>query len=64
MFQASGLPREIPGVPPALNLKGVSFAVANMTGFAARALETRPGASFEDLVGLLRAALEPLPLTG
>ena len=54
LFRASGFPREIPGVPPALNLKGASFAVANMTGFVARALEVRPAASFEELMGLLR----------
>jgi hypothetical protein len=29
---ASGYPRPIPGVPPERNLKGVSFAVANVTG--------------------------------
>jgi hypothetical protein len=39
VFRASGLPREIPGVPPSRNLKGISFAVANMTGFVARALQ-------------------------
>lgn len=39
VFRASGLPRGIPGVPPARNLNGISFAVANMTGFVARALE-------------------------
>jgi subtilisin family serine protease len=39
VVRASGLPREIPGVPPARNLQGVSFAVANATGFAARAME-------------------------
>ncbi len=55
VFRTSGFPREIPGVPAALNLKGVSFAVANMSGFAARALETRSGASFEELVGMLSA---------
>ncbi|MBI4476767.1 MAG: S8 family serine peptidase [Acidobacteria bacterium] len=38
-FAASGYPREIPGVSPERNLKGLSFAVANMTGFAALALE-------------------------
>ena len=32
-------PRDIPGVPRERNLKGVSFAVANATGFIARALE-------------------------
>lgn len=39
VFRASGLPREIPGVPPARNVNGISFAVANMTGFVARVLE-------------------------
>ena len=55
VFLASGFPREIPGVPPALNLKGVSFAVANMTGFVARALEARSGVSFDELIGVLSA---------
>lgn len=36
--RASGYPRPIPGVPVAVNLKGVSFAVANATGLIARAL--------------------------
>jgi subtilisin family serine protease len=34
---ASGYPRPIPGVPPEKNLKGVSFAVANVTGLIAQA---------------------------
>ena len=38
-FSTSGYPRPIPGVPPERNLNGISFAVANMTGFAARACE-------------------------
>lgn len=38
-FRASGYPRPIPGVPPERNLSGVSFAVANVTGFLARAIE-------------------------
>jgi hypothetical protein len=38
MFFASPHPRPIPGVSPDRNLHGTSFAVANMTGFAARAL--------------------------
>jgi hypothetical protein len=37
VFRASGFPRPIPGVPPDRNLSGISFAVANMTGFVARA---------------------------
>jgi subtilisin family serine protease len=32
---ASGYPRPIPGVPPERNLKGLSFAVANVTGLVA-----------------------------
>ena len=38
VFRASGFPRPIPGVPPARNLKGLSFAVANVTGIVARLL--------------------------
>jgi len=38
-FFASGYPRSIPAVPPERNLNGMSFAVANMTGFVARARE-------------------------
>jgi hypothetical protein len=38
LYRASGYPRPIPGVPPERNLKGISFAVANVTGLlAARA---------------------------
>ena len=36
---ASGYPRDIPNVPPERNLKGISFAVANASGFVARACE-------------------------
>ena len=36
VFYASGYPRAIPGVPRERNLNGISFAVANMTGFVAR----------------------------
>lgn len=43
-YLASGYPRPIPGVPPAHNLNGISFAVANLTAFAARALESAPDA--------------------
>ena len=53
---ASGSPRPIPGVPPALNLSGVSFAVANVSGFLARLLSTHAGiASVEDLQRVLGA---------
>jgi subtilisin family serine protease len=43
-FLASGFPRPIPGVPPERNLKGLSFAVANVTGLVA-ALYDRATAS-------------------
>ncbi len=36
---ASPYPRPIPGVPPEMNLNGISFAVANATGILARILE-------------------------
>ena len=36
---ASGFPRPIPGVPVERNLSGISFAVANVSGFLARLLE-------------------------
>ncbi|MGH7468240.1 MAG: S8 family serine peptidase [Longimicrobiales bacterium] len=42
VFMASGLPRPIPAVPPEQNLQGISFAVANVTGFLARLLESKP----------------------
>jgi len=38
-FRASGYPRPIPGVPRERNLSGMSFAVANLTGFVVRACE-------------------------
>lgn len=42
-FQASGFPRPIPGVPPERNLKGLSFAVANVTGVLAGLLVRQEG---------------------
>lgn len=36
LYHASGFPRPIPGVAPERNLKGISFAVANVTGLIAR----------------------------
>jgi hypothetical protein len=35
LLRASGYPRDIPGVPREKNLKGISFAVANATGWLA-----------------------------
>jgi hypothetical protein len=37
-FRASGFPRPIPGVSPERNVKGLSFAVANVTGIVAKIL--------------------------
>ncbi len=55
---ASGFPRPIPGVAPRRNLYGVSFAVANMTGIAARAWEAlEPGAG-AGRARLVREALQ------
>ena len=52
LFLASPYPRPIPGVPQSRNLQGVSFAVANMTGFVARALKKSPRESLlAELVG-------------
>jgi subtilisin family serine protease len=55
VFFASAYPREIPGVPRERNLNGISFAVANMTGFVARARESAPAASIDQLKNLLGA---------
>lgn len=43
VFRASGYPRPIPGVAPERNLKGLSFAVANVTGIVARLLVDADG---------------------
>ena len=43
LFHASGFPRPIPGVPPERNLRGISFAVANVTGLIARKLSADSG---------------------
>jgi hypothetical protein len=48
-FRTSGYPRPIPGVPPERNLNGISFAVANMTGFAARACEGLKDRNYESI---------------
>jgi subtilisin family serine protease len=35
VYHASGYPRPVPRIPPERNLKGISFAVANVTGLLA-----------------------------
>jgi hypothetical protein len=54
VFYASPYPRPIPGVPVERNLHGISFAVANMTGFVARALASSPRAGIRE--ALIREA--------
>lgn len=59
MLAASAYPREIPGVPRERNLNGVSFAVANATGFVARAVEATGAAPARpDALATIFAALE------
>jgi subtilisin family serine protease len=41
-YLASGYPRSLPGTPRERNLHGISFAVANMTGFVVRARQSVP----------------------
>jgi subtilisin family serine protease len=55
VFRATGLPRPIPGVPPARNLKGLSFAVANVTGIIARLLAD---SGDDDAASAVRRAFE------
>ena len=49
VYAASTYPRPIPGVPRERNLSGVSFAVANVTGFLARAVEAAGGSALDAL---------------
>jgi subtilisin family serine protease len=53
-FEASGYPRPIPGVPPERNLKGLSFAVANVTGLLAALFDQ---AEDDDRTAVLRRAV-------
>jgi len=57
---ASGFPRPLPGVPPARNLNGISFAVANMTGFVARACAGLEQRSLDSVLRVLAAQAEKL----
>ena len=45
-YFASGYPRPRPGVPPERNLRGISFAVANVTGLLAREIQNAAPESF------------------
>jgi subtilisin family serine protease len=50
---ASGYPRSLPGVPRARNLHGISFAVANTTGFVVQACEGLERRSYENVCSAL-----------
>jgi len=56
-LRACGYPRPIPGVPPERNLKGLSFAVANVTGLLADWLtrDGKPGSAIERLTREIQA---------
>ncbi len=49
-YYASGYPRSLPGLARERNLQGISFAVANMSGFVLRARESRPAADIEQVL--------------
>jgi hypothetical protein len=48
IVRASPLPRPIAGVPPERNVRGISFAVANASGFLARGLASAGHAGAPD----------------
>jgi subtilisin family serine protease len=55
---ASGYPRSLPGVPLDSNLSGISFSVANMTGFVVRACEAAQDRSLPMMCRVLREEAE------
>ena len=58
VFRASGFARPIDGVPPERNLSGISFAVANITGFIAQGQHDMPGAPLPAVItGLVDRAM-------
>jgi subtilisin family serine protease len=59
VLATSPYPRSIPGVPKERNVSGVSFAVANASGFVARALEMSPRATPTEIFGMLARAACP-----
>jgi len=62
-FFASGYPRPLAGISQAKNLSGISFAVANMTGFAIRACEGLQDRSFHTVREALAAEIHKLQRT-
>lgn len=61
LLTTSPYPRDIPGVARERNLSGISFAVANATGFAARALEAAPGSDLARVFETLHEAACVIP---
>ena len=59
LWRASGYPRALPGVSPRRNLYGVSFAVANMSGFVARACQMAKACSDTTVDRILHQAATP-----
>lgn len=59
---ASGYPRSLPGMPRARNLQGISFAVANATGFVVRACEQMENRSYENICTALAANAAVAPI--
>jgi subtilisin family serine protease len=57
---ASGYPRSLPGVAPSDNLRGISFSVANMSGFVARVCEITRQRSLAAVDEALRTEAERL----
>jgi subtilisin family serine protease len=57
---ASGFPRPLPGVPVSRNLSGISFAVANMTGFVARACKHLEDRSVDNVIRVLTSDAQQL----
>jgi subtilisin family serine protease len=60
---ASGYPRPAPGIPQERNLNGVSFAVANMTGFVVRSCEGLESCSYQTVCSALAAEAHRLAIT-
>jgi subtilisin family serine protease len=59
VLTTSPYPRSIPGVPRERNVSGVSFAVANASGFVARARESSPRAAAAEIFDVLAGAARP-----
>jgi len=56
ILRTSPYPRDIPGVPRERNVQGISFAVANASGFVARALGAARGSDVAAMLASLQEA--------